>query len=318
MGIHKYRTANRLLGYQAHLERLQHFATKWRQHVDTVGWEEIMRAWRIVQPTLLAQIYAPSTTWPWRWLPRQLRSRLGPIVVQPAVQPPNERKEADASVFSDGENWFDPRITINKVSSAKYDSGGYLQTHKYVFLFIVISCFALATVGLVHGWLKGTGGWAATTAALAFLVLSASAATARWTNMWGKIDILENGAGSIHSCAIIWEATTLAHLQALKQLGFFGPGKDDVKTLHGYTRLLAYEAASIADQARNIHKWIYLARLSLYEVGNQGTEHSGSIYPKKYSYHIEPWQHEIFRRAGRASPSGGVKIHRPKRLDADR
>ena len=292
MGIHKYATANRLLGYQLHLERMQHFGEKWRRHMDASGWEEIMRAWRIIQATLLARIYQPRSGWPRFLVPRQLRSRLCHITTRPH----STQEQPSAPVFANGESWFDQRQSVAKVPGAIYDSGGYLQTHKFVFLLMMVSCFSLASIALIHGCSVGGAGVWVNGAALAFLVGSVAIAAALWVNVWSKIDILENGAGSIHSCSIIWEATMMAHLQSLKQLGFFGPGEDEVKTLHGYTNLLAHEAASIANYAWNIHEWIYLARVSFYEAGSNEQMSRSPKTCEGRSVHVEPWAREAFRR----------------------
>jgi len=63
MGVHKYGTSNRLLGYELHLQRTAHYSKRDRCHelFKTVGWEEAMRAWRIIQPSLWNCIYEPST-----------------------------------------------------------------------------------------------------------------------------------------------------------------------------------------------------------------------------------------------------------------
>jgi hypothetical protein len=62
MGIHKYGTSNRLLGYELHLQRTAHFMSSDHCHaiMRQVGWEEAMRAWRVVQPTLWGRIYQPA------------------------------------------------------------------------------------------------------------------------------------------------------------------------------------------------------------------------------------------------------------------
>jgi hypothetical protein len=61
MGIHKYATSNRLLGYELHLQCTAHYLSPDESHelFENVGWEEAMRAWRVVQPTLWHTIYQP-------------------------------------------------------------------------------------------------------------------------------------------------------------------------------------------------------------------------------------------------------------------
>ena len=64
MGTHKYATSNRLLGYELHLHRTRHYigTRKWQPHMQAIGWEEAMRAWRIVQATLFEHIYRTQRT----------------------------------------------------------------------------------------------------------------------------------------------------------------------------------------------------------------------------------------------------------------
>ena len=61
IGTYKYATANRHYGFELHLERTKGFPEEklegWREKYWYVGWEEAMRAWRIVQATIYNKIY---------------------------------------------------------------------------------------------------------------------------------------------------------------------------------------------------------------------------------------------------------------------
>src|SRR5882672_8474459 len=52
MGTHKYATSNRLLGYELHIQRTARYISRDNCHemMRKVGWEEAMRAWRVIQP----------------------------------------------------------------------------------------------------------------------------------------------------------------------------------------------------------------------------------------------------------------------------
>ncbi|NOS99518.1 MAG: hypothetical protein HOP29_02705 [Phycisphaerales bacterium] len=61
VGIHKFTTANRILGYELHLERLD--KVDYNRLANVLGWEEALRAWRIVQATVFQQIYMTPQNW---------------------------------------------------------------------------------------------------------------------------------------------------------------------------------------------------------------------------------------------------------------
>lgn len=64
-GIFKYATANRIYGYELHLERINslhelnsdHLTEKRLKLYKLIGWEETQRAWRIVQTAIFRRIY---------------------------------------------------------------------------------------------------------------------------------------------------------------------------------------------------------------------------------------------------------------------
>jgi hypothetical protein len=87
----------------------------------------------------------------------------------------------------------------------------------------------------------------------------------RCINIRSRIRVLEDGLSSIHSCAIVWEATILAHVSALQKLGFLEARDGMPRNMHGYTLYLAREAKEIADHYLNIHQWIRGKRLDLHK-----------------------------------------------------
>jgi hypothetical protein len=77
IGIYKYATSNRLLGYELHLFRSagQDFGDSgWQPHMRNIDWEAALRAWRVVQPALFRSIYRTPEDFPsskiWRFFVR--------------------------------------------------------------------------------------------------------------------------------------------------------------------------------------------------------------------------------------------------------
>jgi hypothetical protein len=63
IGIAKYQGANRVAGFELHLGRTAHLEAgneewrRWKRSMRAITWEEAIRAWRVVQPTLYRRIY---------------------------------------------------------------------------------------------------------------------------------------------------------------------------------------------------------------------------------------------------------------------
>jgi hypothetical protein len=64
IGIFKYSTANRNLGYELHLDRLRNYEATGDERVKArvaqvraIGWEEALRAWRVAQTSIFAGLY---------------------------------------------------------------------------------------------------------------------------------------------------------------------------------------------------------------------------------------------------------------------
>jgi hypothetical protein len=266
MGIHKYGTSNRLLGYELHLHRTEHdvYADPCHEIMKTVGWEEAMRAWRSIEPNLWEEIYSPIGSF---------KKRLYPIRINDAVKAKIEARLGAGTDISG--YWFDQKETSNR-ARVHYSAGGYLRTILIVFTFILMMCLLLMFVAICQLWiLYGLGAdagkhnfvpgnrpiflwsnWLATLIGILALVLTAL----RWRNIYSRIRILESGLWSIHSCGILWEAVVLAHLMALQELHYFDPYYGTGRTMHGYSRIVAERSKEIAAEAIDIHAWITNAR----------------------------------------------------------
>ena len=194
MGIHKYATSNRLLGYELHLQRTAHYISRDNCHtiIESVGWEEAMRAWRIVQPTLWQTIYQPVVhetkfsfvpEWPIRLYARldtltaNVLKRLVAFIVDReqfdrwyyviAIRKDIERSideqlnKDDAEREKDGYvgYWFDQARAFNWLKTREklklsYNPGGYLGTMMFLFMLVIATCFFLLYVSLAQAWVE--------------------------------------------------------------------------------------------------------------------------------------------------------------------
>ena len=318
MGVHKYGTSNRLLGYELHLQRTAHYSKRDRCHklFKTVGWEEAMRAWRIIQPSLWNRIYEPS-------IPTNDRLDASGLDTTQAVHSPNNGRTFISrllNIFYHGEQsildkwiakavdpkwlklwlypvkikhklikqietkstnnagsyfgfWFDQSKALKKYGKdgIVYNAGGYLRTFSLIFLMALTICLCVMGIAVLQVWyysILAHGIWAVGSFALSVILtcifpLLVMLVFLVWGNIRSRIQILEAGLQSIHSTAIVWEATTLAHLLALSDLRFYDKEFQRKATMHGYTNAVTLRAKAILGYSANIHEWIDIARLEL-------------------------------------------------------
>jgi hypothetical protein len=262
MGAHKFGTSNRLLGYELHLQRVAHYPNRDRCHelMQSVGWEEAMRAWRVVAPTLWAKIYRPSDFFFKRFSFVMIR---GSIVAEIS-----EGAKKDRSYGF----WFDQERSLRVLKAThpdykavQYNAGGFLKTNILVFWCALVACLILPLIAVINMWhlsKPGEGVPEIVVVAVTVCFVFAVALTfLGWLNVFSRIRILESGLQSIHSSAIIWEAAILAHLRALKALKFYG--RVAGLSMHGYSEEIAAQAYEISQNATRIHAWISTARVEI-------------------------------------------------------
>ena len=266
MGVHKFGTSNRLLGYELHLQRTAHFYPhdNCQRLIETVGWEEAMRAWRIVHPTLFAAIYRPSHYFFRRFWFVTIRPSLRKKIEQDKIKQDKIKQDiVDKDPFTGF--WFDQKEAFNQIEGVHYNPGGYLKTTISVFIVSILICFSLPVREAVVSWQHlGSGtnviiDWSV----VILVVMSALAVLLVSLNIYCRIKILENGLMSIHSAGIVWETTVLAHLVALRKLRLHQEKHAKPTSMHGYTYHIAQEALAIAKDADKIHQWIVNARIWL-------------------------------------------------------
>lgn len=222
IGNYKYATANRNFGFQLHVERTSRITPSkggWQQNMRYVGWEEAMRAWRIVQATVFARIYETKG---FRY----------------------NRLRADAP-GEDRTRWWEPEKLM--VDDTRYHSGSYLKTMQTVLHLVAL----LALVPIFSGAVQygSEDPWRAG-GMLSVALVSLGVTVWRILRNIARRELLESGLLSIHSCAIMWQAVLLAHHRAVERLHSAGRGYS------GYTRALSEEALDVAENAGRLHEWL--------------------------------------------------------------
>lgn len=232
VGTYKYASANRHYGYELHLSRLHRIRIERKginrsdDYYDT-GWEEAMKAWRVVQATVFARIYQTKKGKPNLLLPYW-----------------SERVRNGV--------WFTPSSLVS--STSHYHPGSYLQTVNSILY--SIACTALVPPALAAAQL-----YQMQSPVPASLTVGLTIYWLRWTMktiraLKARVRILEDGLLCIHSCAIMWHATVVAHKSAMISAAHKRTSTGDVG-MHGYLRELSGLAGQLAENTENIHKWIH-------------------------------------------------------------
>ena len=199
IGTHKYESANRILGFELYVWRRTRLIDSehgWRKSMRSIGWEEALYAWRIIQPTVYRSLYKKY----------------------PVVRP---TKTTDK--FKSAQNWIIPK-TYHKFGSAKYEAGSYMRM-----MFIVLHFFALAScvpLFLKTIELYNREGDKSIPVNNILLVIYAIISiicilyiAIRIVRIRRKRIILESELLSVNACAILWNAVVVAHFRALQSIG---------------------------------------------------------------------------------------------------
>lgn len=231
IGCYKLATVNRILGYELHLERTRWLVDStgdgWKRYMRTIGWEEAMRAWRIVQATAREELYGPAQhpeapAMFWRWSVERLR------------QPYSESSRL----------WFEPETLLP--DGSVYKAGGYLRSVLNI-LHAIVAMF-VATLIVMLFQLLGQATAPLLIAAIVCTTTTAVVVAIRWRQITARCEQLESGVLSIHTCAVMWQAAVVAHYRALRHL--------EGGTYDGYTCELGRQARSLAASILDVDKWI--------------------------------------------------------------
>lgn len=227
--LHKYGTANRNLGYQLHLEQSQHYRElytstySWKQYYGNIGWEEAMRAWRIVQATVFEAICDKKY---------------------------NKYKPTVKNICYP---WFDVKKLIerNKEKNiASYYASSFLKNMLFV-VHILMYVSLLPLIYILYNS-KNNITFLLVVSLLLFLALLYIKRAVIFTN--GRRYQLESGILSISSCAIVWHAVILAHFRALDIRK--GLVSEERTRENGYAYNVSLQAIRLAENISDIHKWI--------------------------------------------------------------
>lgn len=262
VAIHKFSTSNRNHGYQLHLERLAVSDSNGLRHI---GWEEMCRAWRIVQATVFRATYTTPQRWPFRsftaladlaWWYYRLRAwyrgyaddqRRGDIQAPPDV-------EVELPC------WWLQHHRVENVRSkescepASYHAGSYLQRMFSILEKLQVLCLLPLVLAVT---IESGGGSDATLVVTVwwYVLLLASALVLmglHHDSVSRRRQILEDEMLSIHSCAIMWKAVAMAHQRA-----WSGTNEDRRR----YTERLTFVACWLARDVRFIRRFIDLQAL---------------------------------------------------------
>jgi hypothetical protein len=225
MGAHKYTSVNRNCGYELHLQRTRRLPdggeNVWKKEWRDLGWEEAMRAWRIVQTTIYYYIYEPG-----EWKPENLNKNL--------------RGSNDL--------WFQTPDNVRKAGEgAVYYSGTYLKTSLEVIYIVIVLSFIPPIITVVQLYLKHGIGFRTTATTLSILTFGLLCLF-KILKIERRRVVLEDGLLSIHSCAIMWHAVVVAHFRAVADAG----GKDGSE----YLQALATQALHLRKDINTIYDWI--------------------------------------------------------------
>lgn len=224
--LHKYGTANRNLGYELHLERSKNFPklyeskSVWNDDYQHIGWEEAMRAWRIVQATVFEAVC-------------KKRYNKYKVDVKKMKYP-----------------WFDIKRLIGYGEGASYYAGSFLR--RSVSVLNALMLFSLFPLLLFI--LKEWGNWTNVGIGSMTIVLGMIYTIHTLIYSHYRLYQLESGILSIASCGIIWHAVILAHYRALERRE---ECTDHDRTReNGYAYNVSVLAKSLANSVDNIHDWI--------------------------------------------------------------
>lgn len=250
IGIHKFSSANRHYGYQLHLERLRSTleepdlcssARRKLLDIQCIGWEEALRAWRIVQATLFASLYRT----PRHGRFGRLRSAEGWVDLDPLFYRyhPSIRWKLRTGRFDKHElPWFIQQTRAEQ-QDGEYHAGSYLQrSFGVLFLMQVLAWFLLA-YEYFHCILASSGRVRVIVLGIVS-VLSGAVVVLNQMGVRRRRLMLEDELLSIHSCAITWKAVTLAHLWAWPRRTKGG----NYTEYRSYTEQLAFIAHRMANR----------------------------------------------------------------------
>lgn len=233
LATHKYTTVNRNLGYELHLNRVRDYARlgnkAWAQRMLSVGWEEAICAWRIVQPTLFEHLYHSK----------------------PQILPHRIRLHHCMSDYP----WYNTWLLIDEAT--RYHPGSYFRN-------VQRALFSLCGLSLGVMWytyleqMYSPSSVERTDLDLIFqyfiiyilLALLSLFVLVRVIRDRSFRKILEGELLSIQSCAVLWRLVVTCHILA-SEMAF--KKHDSYKCYTVYTSMLARD---ITKSFYGLHDWL--------------------------------------------------------------
>jgi hypothetical protein len=273
IGIYKYSAANRAYGLQAYIERTEPlYRTNRLKSEDGIAfetlfensdWERLFMAWRIVLPTILAEIHI---------VPRE-NKYLDLLNLRMYQHTAQYRKMKGPNTYE----WF----KIKELTGQKYRAGSYLKNMLLAltimqFLYLVALFIAIfydiansSEVSFKSMFKKGIlylpgevfGSLLKNFSAI-FLLMSMLIMLILVVNLairtHRRRQLLESGILSIHACAVIWRITLIAHIRAIQKSSILVNGDkiDAYEFDKAYLDFLEKEVDKIRANAIDPSKWL--------------------------------------------------------------
>ena len=252
IAIYKYSTANRNYGYELHLARLDSFSAEvdpaLLRALKRIEWEEALRAWRVVQTAIFRCIYKVPENMKWKFL-RFVDWRLYKLKPKWESEAENYKKVIEEASIDNPScehayPWFMPNLLAwdKKEKYSSYHAGTYLQN---LITIMVVMQYFLAGLMAFLAFKHSTTIYSVLLYSIAFGLMVVFIFI-RQIRIKRRRELLENELLSIHSCGIVWQAVTLAHVLARKKCNGF---------CEHYTEFLVHECEDIKKKIFEIHNW---------------------------------------------------------------
>jgi hypothetical protein len=270
--VHKLGTINRNLGYELHLQRSRRLREEpfgWHHRYRLIGWEEAMRAWRIIQATIFARLCRETTwlrglgTYRPRYRPETVHKNGKycwyhvPTLVDEAAAVYEGTPTAETS-YAEGpvrgvSRLFAWWTSPTNAPIARYHPGNYVAKMLSLVHWMMLVCLAPQAWALIAFARQPALELYAT---IALLAVSGAAIALWWARDVVRLDQLERGVLSIHSCAVVWQAVVTAHYRALLARGRARyDSSAPITASNGYTFQVARQAAFLAERVLDIQRW---------------------------------------------------------------
>lgn len=267
IGNYKYATANRHFGFELYQDSKQNSKQN-KKNYQEIGWEEGLRAWRVVQATIFDEVYYTRINTKFWDFPNRLRyNRVKKKLKKKLKKPEKSKKSKNPQKIKrikdyDYIAWFNPTSLL--INSAEWYPGRYLHTMQsilHIFAFFSLFPLIIMCLQLQFGQNESIKElkniiWLEINPIIMFCFIITIVTTIfvfiKIYHIHARRKILESGLLSIHSCAIVWHVVELAHFEALN--------KTNSLDQTDYLRYLSEEAREIKEYAHNIYEWVNMVQ----------------------------------------------------------